>query len=154
MAASNDAELAAMLKPTIMQALQITGDELLKPQIEIVLSNEFGGGSMYQANGAGSVSQAWKTETNGSGELGESSTQFDNSMLSFGDGRHEGAYSGEKINNMMALLDEGPVGMLFGFDNPARWHEGIWNDLVLEMWEESGYDWVRQGLESVGLEVL
>lgn len=151
-AASNDAELARLLKPEFMRGLEVLGKDVVETGIEETISAEMTGGSTYSPNGAGSVSQAWSTEVTGDGELGKMDTHYDSSKLYYGDGHHEGAYSGEQITDMMSLLDENRVGTLFGVDNPAMEHEGLW-DRVIENWEYYMRRKIVSALRSVGIKI-
>lgn len=141
-----------MLKPKLLNGLEILGKAAIEVDIENAISDEVIGGSMYTAGGAGSVSQAWGTNVESGGELGQVTVEFDPNLLTYGAGRHVGAYSEEPINNMMALLDEGGVGGLFGYDNPAMGHEGMWDRVVI-VWEKGMRKKIIASIRQGGLHI-
>lgn len=141
-----------MLKPKIMNGLEILGRDAISNDIETTISDEVVGGEVYIAGGAGSVSEAWDTQVKSNGELGSVSVEFDPNMLEYGGARHVGFYSGEQINDMMSLLDKGGVGSLFGPENPAMKHEGMWGRIV-KVWEKGMRRKIISAIREGGLHI-
>jgi hypothetical protein len=165
--ASNDAELAAILAPAVVQGLQIMGEGDLEPLIQDIISSATHRGSFYQAGGGGSLERAWTTKSNVGGgmELGEMETHYDSAKLSYDSGRGQhitpdsvffersGFDDPEAIEDMASLIDQGLGGMLFGPDNPTR-HPTMFWDAVLSQFKAEGYEMIKKGLIAAGLPVM
>lgn len=162
MEASNDAELIAMLKPAVQQALMIVGEDYMKPTMEAHVTLVTGRGDYYDySGGAGSLAQAWTTNPIGDGV----DFMYDSSLLSYDDiiGRHttpigagqhyEMSGNSERVEDMASLIDLGLGGNLFGRGNPTQSATHFW-DAFLDDWESNKRNWVIAGLEAVGLPVV
>ena len=165
--ASNDAELAAILAPAVMEGLQIMGQWDLEPLIQNIISSATHRGSFYSAGGGGSLQNAWTTVSNVGGgmELGEMETYYDSSKLSYDSGRGQhitpddaffdrsGFNDPEAISDMASLIDQGLGGMLFGPDNPTR-HPTMFWDAVISQLQSEGDGMIRKGLLAAGLPLV
>ena len=165
--ASNDAELAAILAPAVMEGLQIMGEGDLEPIIQNIISSATHRGSFYSGGGAGSLEQAWTTKTAvGSGmQLGEMETYYDAGKLTYnsGTGQHitpdsaflnrSGFDDPEAISDMASLIDKGLGGMLFGYTNPTRQPTMFW-DAVISQFQSEADGIIRKGLIAAGLPVI
>lgn len=154
MAASNDAQLLAMLaKPTLV-ALDNVGKDLeddIKNQVQGVLA----GSDWYDGGGAGSLQEAWKTEPASlKGNSVEVEMKYDNSLLSFNpeSWQHSSLYGGN-VSNMADLIIEGGGGPIFGEGNPTRTPRDFWtpfeNTLSATMDGK-----IKSALASAGLPVI
>lgn len=167
--ASNDAELAAMLAPPVMEGLKIVGEQYLEPRIEQIINVHTNRGSMYNAGQGGSLSRAWTTKVSiGAGfNLGSMETYYDSSKLSYnsGVGQHitpDSAWmdrtslpdNPEAISDMASLIDKGLGGMLFGPDNPTRYPTGFWDYGVIPQFKANERAWITAGLIAAGLPVM
>ena len=165
--ASNDAELAAILAPAVMEGLQIMGEGDLEPLIKDIISSATHRGSFYSAGGGGSLEQAWTTESSVGGgmELGEMETHYDSGKLGYDSGRGQhitpddaffdrsGFDDPEAISDMASLIDQGLGGMLFGPDNPTR-HPTMFWDAVIAQFQSEADGMIRKGLIAAGLPVM
>lgn len=165
--ASNDTELAAILAPTVMAGLQITGEGDLATLIKDVISGVTHRGSFYSAGAGGSLEQAWSTKSSigGGMELGEMETYYDSGKLSYDSGRGQhitpdsafmersGLDNPEAIEDMATLIDRGLGGMLFGADNPTRHPTMFWNTIISRFQSEAD-GMIRKGLIAAGLPVI
>lgn len=168
--ASNDAELAAILAPPVMQGLKIVGEMFIEPEIAIQVGIHTGRGSFYAAHtgAAGSLSRAWTTKTDvGSGiNLGVMETYYDSGKLAHIPkiGQHTTPdkslisrvtppRNAGDISDMASLIIEGGGGMLFGPDNPTRTPSDFWTP-VLARYRSSERRWITAGLRSAGLTVM
>ena len=170
--ASNDAELAAMLAPPVMQGLQIVGETNLEPDAYNVINSKVGRGSWYVPNIGGSLSRAWTTQTSvGAGfNLGVMEFYFDNSKVShvvsdlqgqhvtprwISDGRG-GVYENydfETADNIAEIIDLGLGGMKLGPKNPTRTATNFW-DVMLTNFRSNQRKWITAGLRAAGLPVM
>ena len=165
--ASNDAELAAILAPAVIEGLQIMGQWDLEPLIQNIISSATHRGTFYQAGGSGSLQDAWTTVSyvDGGMEMGEMETYYDSAKLGHNSstGQHitpddafferSGFDDPEAIEDMASLIDKGLGGMLFGPDNPTR-HPTMFWDAVLAQFKSEGYDMIKRGLTAAGLPVM
>ena len=169
--ACNDAELAAILAPPVMQGLKIVGEQFMEPEMSIIVNMKTGRGNQYSAGGAGSLSQAWTTQTSiGAGmALGTMEFYFDKAKapaiidpqgqhitprwINNGDGSVRENKVFIKANNIAAIIDEGLGGMKLGPDNPTRQATHFW-DLMLNKYRSSERRWITAGLRSAGLPVM
>ena len=168
--ASNDAELAAMLAPPVMDGLKFVGEMLIEPEMSIIINAKTNRGSQYQAGSNGSLSRAWSTKTNvGSGMmLGTMEFYFDNSKLTqdkergqhitprwinsgFGDTIENTVFT--PAENIAEIIDLGLGGMRLGADNPTRQATHFW-DLMLNTYRSNERRWITAGLLSAGLTVV
>ena len=168
--ASNDAELAAILAPPVMQGLQIVGDMFISPMAEIEISSRVGRGSQYVANQGGSLSRAWTTKTSigGGFNLGTMEFYFDKGKVShvastgqhvtpqwINDG-HGGVYENydfETADNIAAIVELGGGGFKLGPENPTFQATHFW-DAMLSRYRSSERRWITAGLRSAGLPVM
>ena len=166
--ACNDAELAAMLAPPVMEGLKIVGEQYLEPKIEQIIDIHTHRGSVYSAGQGGSLSRAWTTKVavGGGFNLGSMETYYDSGKLSYnsGIGQHitpDSAWmdrtslsnNPEAISDMASLIDKGLGGMLFGPDNPTREATNFW-DMVLTDFHSNERQWITAGLLAAGLPVM
>jgi len=168
--ASNDAELAAMLAPPVMQGLKIVGETYLEPEAYTVIGSRVGRGHQYQANIGGSLSRAWTTKTFvGAGfNLGTMEFYFDNDKVShiaktgqhvtpqFINDGHGGVYENydfEEAENIAEIIDLGRGGMKLGPDNPTRQATHFW-DVLLNTYRSNNRAWITAGLTAAGLDVV
>ena len=170
--ACNDAELAAMLAPPVMEGLKIVGETNLEPDAYNVISSRVGRGSWYVPNIGGSLSRAWTTKTFvGAGfNLGTMEFYFDNDKVShvvsdyqgqhvtprwISDG-HGGIYENhdfEMANNIAEIIDLGLGGMKLGPENPTRSATNFW-DIMLMNFRSNQRQWITAGLRAAGLTVM
>ena len=66
--ACNDAELAAILAPPVMEGLKIVGEQFLEPRIEQDINMRTGRDSFYASRQGGSLYRAWTTKDAVGGE--------------------------------------------------------------------------------------
>ena len=173
--ACNDAELAAMLAPPVMEGLKIMGEQYLEPKIEQVIDMHTHRGSMYVAGQGGSLSRAWSTKTSVGGgfNLGSMETYYDSGKLGhvsvrgqhmtpleivrFSDVEGE-TYQAigyqESVEDMATLIDKGLGGMLLGPDNPTRIPTGFWDYGVIPQFKSNQRAWITAGLTAAGLTVM
>ena len=170
--ACNDAELAAMLAPPVMEGLKIVGEINLEPDAYNVISSRVGRGSWYIPNTGGSLSRAWTTQiTVGAGfNLGTMEFYFDKSkapsVLSEYQGQHitpkwindghGGLYENNnfvKANNIAEIIDLGLGGMKLGPENPTRTATHFW-DVILTNFRSNQREWITAGLTAAGLDVM
>ena len=166
--ACNDAELAAILAPPVMEGLQIMGQWDLEPLIQNIISSATHRGSFYSAGGGGSLQDAWTTVSyvGGGMVLGEMETYYDSAKLTYDSGRGQhitpdSAWMDrtslpsdpEAISDMASLIDQGLGGMLFGPDNPTR-HPTLFWDAVISQFKSEGYTMIKNGLLAAGLPVM
>ena len=165
--ASNDAELAAILAPAVMEGLQIMGQWDLEPLIQNIISSATHRGTFYQAGGGGSLQDAWTTVSNVDGgmTMGEMETYYDSAKLGYDSGRGQhitpdsaflersGFDDPEAIEDMASLIDKGLGGMLFGPDNPTR-HPTMFWDAIIAQFQAEGSGMIRKGLLAAGLPVI
>ena len=160
--ASNDAELAAILAPAVMQGLQNMGEFDLEPAIENIINALTHRGSHYFSSGGGTLAEAWSTKSyvGGGINLGEMETYYDSGELRYNSsiGMHAtpADYARGKIeyvSDMATLIDKGLGGMLFGPDNPTREATGFW-DVVLSHFQSHGDAWIRKQLIAAGLPLV
>ena len=167
--ACNDAELAAMLAPPVMEGLKIMGEQFLEPRIEQIIDTHTHRGSVYSAGQGGSLSRAWTTKVavGGGFDLGTMETYYDSSKLSYnsGIGQHitpDSAWMDrsslpndpEAISDMASLIDKGLGGMLFGPENPTRIPTGFWDFGVIPQFVANQRQWITAGLLAAGLPVM
>ena len=168
--ASNDAELAAILAPPVMDGLKIAGEVNVQTMIEAVINSVTGRGSMYSAGGGGSLSQAWdtKTEVFGGMTLGEMETYYDQGKETVDSERgqhitprwindgHGGQFENtnfEATNNLAEIIDKGLGGYKLGPQNPTRQATNFWEKALAEF--QAGADgWIRSGLLAAGLPLV
>lgn len=115
MIANSEAELLAMMSVGAGQALADVGDDMVK-EIKSDIQSEVGGGAVYQANGAGSFSEAWKADPPQVGGAGASVLMhYDSSLLSHNAATftHSSPVSGD-VEDMTAIVFDGGSGTLFG----------------------------------------
>lgn len=158
--ACNDAELAAMLAPPVMEGLQIMGQWDLEPLIQNIVSSATHRGSFYSAGEGGSLQNAWTTVSyvTGGMVLGEMETYYDSRKLTYDSsrGQHitpDGFNYSEQIKDMASLIDQGGGGMLFGPDNPTRYPTMFWN-AVIAQFQSEGDKMIRNGLLAAGLPLI
>ena len=165
--ACNDAELAAILAPPVMEGLQIMGQWDLEPLIQNIVSSATHRGDFYSAGGSGSLQDAWTTVSyvGGGMSLGEMETYYDSRKLSYDSGRGQhitpddaffnrsGFDDPEAIEDMASLIDQGGGGMLFGPDNPTRYPTMFW-DAVISQFQSEGDAMIRKGLLAAGLPLI
>lgn len=166
--ACNDAELAAMLAPPVMEGLKIVGEQFLEPKIEQDINMRTGRGSFYASGQGGSLSRAWTTKVavGGGFNLGSMETYYDSAKLTYNSGRGQhitpdSAWMDrtslpndpEAISDMASLIDKGLGGMLFGPDNPTREATNFW-DMVLTDFRSNERQWITAGLLAAGLPVM
>lgn len=173
--ACNDAELAAMLAPPVMEGLKIVGEQYLEPKIEQVIDMHTHRGSMYAAGQGGSLSRAWSTKISVGGgfNLGSMETYYDSGKLGHDSmrGQHitpleivrfndvEGeTYQAvgfqESVSDMATLIDKGLGGLLLGPDNPTRIPTGFWDYGVMPQFKSNQRAWITAGLTAAGLTVM
>lgn len=161
--ASNDAELAAILAPAVMQGLQIMGEGDLENSISNIINALTHRGSYYFAGGGGGLADAWSTKSAvmGGATLGEMETYYDSGELTYNSsiGRHatpeDFARNGkiEYVEDMASLIDKGLGGMLLGPDNPTREATNFW-DAVLSNFKSNADGWIRASLIAAGLPLV
>ena len=158
--ACNDAELAAMLAPPVMEGLQIMGQWDLEPLIQNIISSATHRGDFYSAGGGGSLQNAWTTVSYviGGMVLGEMETYYDSRKLTYDSGRGQhitpdGFNFSEKVEDRASLIDQGGGGMLFGPDNPTRYPTMFW-DAVIAQFQSEGDAMIRKGLLAAGLPLI
>lgn len=168
MQARNDAELIAMLSQAVSTAFTEVGENL-KNEIRDSVRGVVGGGSVYQPNGAGSLSEAWKVEPPvGGGSVVEVEMHYDSSLLDYNPSTFKHASPSEyvdaqgyvhhiknsgAIQDMASLVFEGGAGPLFGTQN-AFWRQprDAWTPFLAAV-DSQAPSWILSALQSVGLDV-
>lgn len=155
MIANNEGELLAIMSVGLGSALQDVGDDMVK-EIKSDIQSEVGGGAVYQANGAGSFSDAWKADPPQVGGAGASVLMhYDSSLLSHNAATftHSSPVSGD-VEDMTAIVFDGGSGTLFGSDGfwmsprPQAW-DAFTNNVDVQM-----DSWMINALMRAGFDVV
>ena len=168
--ASNDAELAAILAPDVMDGLKIAGEVNVQTMIEAVVNSVTGRGNDYSAGQGGSLSKAWLTKTMvlGGMTLGEMETYYDQGEETVNSERgqhvtprwikdgHGGYFESNQFvptSNLAEIIDKGLGGYRLGPENPTRRATNFWEKALAEF--QAGADgWIRSGLLAAGLPLV
>ncbi len=155
MIANNEAELLAMMSVGAGEALADVGDDMVK-EIKSDIQSEVGGGSVYQANGSGSFSDAWKADDpQVRGNSASMLMHYESSLLSHNAATftHSSNYGGD-VENMPGIVFEGGSGTLFG-------SSGFWMSPRRGAWDafNSNVDaqmdsWMRNALMRAGFDLI
>lgn len=154
MIANSEAELLAMMSVGAGEALADVGDDMVK-EIKADIQSEVGGGSVYQANGAGSFSDAWKADDpQVGGNSASMLMHYESSLLSHNADTftHSSHYGGD-VEDMTAIVFDGGSGSLFGdgwWRSPRR---GAWDAFTSNV-DAQMDSWMRMALMRAGFDVI